>query len=147
MTRTEELIQRGAEVRGKAGSNGAPFVKWPEEEYAFLEGVVKELWEGLHGLNAVIELSDSSDYLGIQGTVNVGLDKAALKDKITPEDVGSKFHIAFEGWGEGKASGNPFRMFTVLRMKPSENGQDTSTALSNAPQQEEPPPPTDEDRS
>ena len=45
MTRTEELIQGGAEVRGKAGSNGdnPPFVVWPEEEYAFIEGVVKEI--------------------------------------------------------------------------------------------------------
>ena len=47
--------------------------------------------------------------------VNLGLYAAALKGKITDQDVGQKFHVAFEQWAESKG-GNRFRSFAVIPM-------------------------------
>ena len=51
--------------------------------------------------------------------VNLGLYAAALKGKITDQDVGKKFHIAFEQWAESKG-GNKFRSFAVIPMAKSD---------------------------
>lgn len=132
MTRTEELKLQGAEMRGDTGGgDNPPFVKWPDEGYAFIEGVVKDVWEGPYSLNVVLEVSDASDNLEVERTMNLGLVHAALKGSITPEDVEKEFHIAFEGWGTGKASGNKFRSFTVLEMGSRKNGGETPTNLDS----------------
>ena len=130
MSRTDELRQSGGRERGGGGS-GAPFVKWGDH-YVWFEGRVKGTFKTKYGLAATIVVSEVSDHgLIAQGKnedgevytdtvnagkeVNLGLNSATLDGKITEEDVGKSFHIAFESWEEPKG-GNRYRNFTVIEL-------------------------------
>ena len=137
MSRTDELRIAGASERGvERESNGGvttvgdtPFVKWPQDDYAWVEGTVLEIWEGQYGENVKLSIIDSGPEDGpLPGsTVNVGLNSAALRDKVTKEDLGKGVHIAFCGWKES-CGGNRYRLFTVIEF----NGGNTETDLGVA---------------
>ncbi len=91
--------------------NESPFVKWSDEP-AFIEGTVIGTWSGEYGLNVKFNLSQSSPSLGLDDRATLCLSHVSLRDTITPEDVGKEFHVAFEGWIQGKK--NRFRDFVVL---------------------------------
>ena len=111
--------------------SGAPFVKW-NDDYAWLEGEVTGTFKTKYGLAATIAVDRVSDNgLNTQGRdedgnnyqgnvrggeeVNLGLGSATLEGKITEEDVGKNFHIAFEGW-EAPKGGNRYRCFAVVEL-------------------------------
>ena len=136
MTRTEELRNAGQESRGPAQGEtqyeNLPWVKWGDS-YNYIEGVCTKFFETKYGLCCEFQVEDvySDSPLQATGTnesnerfevqvlpgkaVNLGLYAAALKGKITDQDVGQKFHVAFERWGESKG-GNRFRSFAVIPM-------------------------------
>jgi hypothetical protein len=131
-TRTETLREKGA--RQRSSGDRAPFVNWPDE-YAFIEGVVTDLWEGKYGKVARMRVAAVSDgLLAVDGegedrkefainfddVVNVGLSYASLRETIEEQDQGSAFHIAFEGWDTTKG-GQKFRLFRVIDL-PNEEG-------------------------
>ncbi len=104
-----------------------PFVRWPDV-YAYLEGLVLEIWEGTFGPVCRLLLSKCENLVGISGKgadkvehelqpgmeVNLGLTNAGLKT-IDKELIGKMLHVAFEHWGETR-DGNPFRSFRVLEL-------------------------------
>lgn len=125
MSRTDDLRNRGATDR--TGGGGA-FVRWPKDDrHVWIEGEVRELWESEYGPAVSLRVSAVDGVVagGGEGSpardiipgeeVNVGLNYASLKDAVRPEDVGTKLHFAFEGWGETK-SGDNFRRFAVLEV-------------------------------
>jgi hypothetical protein len=135
MTRTNELRQAGALRRGEPKGNEralllepTPFVKWPAEEHAWVEGEVKGLWSGNYGENVTLTVTGhSNELMGktrdvevsivTEMEVNVGLNPSTLRDTITDADEGKRLHIAFEGWKEpANGSGNRYRLFTVLEI-------------------------------
>ena len=63
--------------------------------------------------------------------MNLGLYSAALKGKITDQDVNKKFHIAFEQWGESKG-GNRFRSFAVIPMGEAKSNVEKVKEVLNA---------------
>jgi len=128
--RTEELAAAGAVRRGlpasESDSSGerTPFVEWPSDGQAWVEGSLVEVWEGSWGLNATIVISGVSDGLGpregdpfkVGERVNVGLSAAALKETVSKEQIGGPaLHFAFLGWAESNA-GNRYRRFMVLEV-------------------------------
>ena len=127
--RTDELLRDGAKEVG--GGPAVPFVKW-SDVYAYLEGLVLEIWEGPHGPVCRFRLSECENLVAISGKgadkvehklqpgmeVNLGLSYAGLKT-IDKERVGKILHVAFEHWGETR-DGNPFRSFRVLEL-PDDN--------------------------
>ena len=147
MSRTDELRASGAvartkEVSGDGSSEPVPYVKWADE-YAYVEGQVKELWDSPkgYGESVSIELTSCSDNLvGKLGTeivaispggrVNVGLGSATLQGTITAADVqqGKHFHIAFMRWQE-PANGNRYRVFAVLEVAAPEAEEQGIVAL------------------
>lgn len=130
MSRTDELRNRGARERG--GGGGAPFVDWPDEPPAWVEGRVIGLWESQYGHNATIKVADHSTGLQVKGKdeegkkytesakagmeINVGLNYKALEDSVTDDDVDRLLHFAFEHWGKSASTGNHYRDFTVLEV-------------------------------
>lgn len=125
--RTEELKKQGAEVRGNNNEEGSPFVRWPEEP-AYVEGEVIDVWNSKHGAVVTVKVAQSSDNLSIDAeSVNVGLSHKMLEDAIRHSDIGGVFHIAFDGWGKSKSSGNRYRLFTVLCISPSKQPVDVTT--------------------
>lgn len=133
MSRTDELKRGGATDRTGSGG-GVPFVKW-DEDYAWVEGDVKNVWTGQYGDSATMEVTNVSPGLRFKGKdedgrevqgavkvgdeINVGLNSAALEGTITKDDQGKSFHVAFEGWQEPKRVGaNRYRVFTVLDITP-----------------------------
>ena len=128
MSRTEDLARSGATSIG-GGGGGASFVKW-DDEYAWVEGRVREIWESQYGKVALLEVTAASDTLRVTdkddegnktsvGVVagddlNVSLNYAGLKG-INAGHITATIHIAFEGWGETKA-GQRFRAFRVLEI-------------------------------
>ena len=138
MSRTDELKASGAvartkEVSGDASMEPAAYIKWGDE-YAYVEGQVKELWDSPkgYGESVAMALTACSDNLmGKLGTeivaitgserVNVGLGSATLKGTITAADVqqAKHFHVAFMRWQE-PANGNRYRVFAVLEVAPPE---------------------------
>lgn len=133
MSRTDELRKHGGRERAGSGTGGShPFVKWGEE-YAWLEGRLIDTWEGQFGLTGVMEISavgaaplsatgkdeDGKEFTVqvVAGeTVNVGFNHSSLQGKITDEDEGKNWHIAFEGWQKSKSTGNRFRVFAVIEL-------------------------------
>lgn len=131
MSRTDDLRQRGARDR-IGGGGGAPFVDWPRQPPAWVEGRVLRLWETKYGIAVTIKVQARSNGLQYKGKdedgnpvngsvepsqeVNVGLNYAALRDSVTETDIGVAMHFAFESWGESKASGNHYRNFAVLEL-------------------------------
>jgi|TARA_R110000824_G_scaffold100098_5_gene238000 hypothetical protein len=133
MSRTQELQRAGAVRRGEPANGEAstldptPFVKW-QDEHAWVEGEVKDLWSGHYGENVTLTVTSHST--GLVGKakdvevevapktdVNVGLNASTLKDTVSEEDKGKHLHIAFEGWREpAKPGGNRYRLFTVLEI-------------------------------
>ena len=110
--------------RTSTRSSATPFVVWPKEDHAYVEGLLVKLWEGTHGPVARISVHEASDNVeGVTGSgdaqyrtvieagseVNLGLNYAAL-DGIGESQVGKVVHVAFTGWGETKG-GNSFRRF------------------------------------
>ena len=125
-SRTEELRNRSDAVPLSNGDS-APFVRWPEEGYTYVEGLLEKLWEGTWGPVARILVHEASENAeGVIGSgdeeirtvieagneVNLGLNYAALKG-ISESDIGKVVHVAFTGWGEVR-EGNSFRHFTVI---------------------------------
>lgn len=136
MTRTSDIRGRGRERQGSGGGSGTPFVKWGDD-YAWLEGKVTNTWEGRYGLSATIEVTKVGgaeirakgrtedgelidERVGARSEVNVGLNFATLKDKITEDDEGAEFHIAFESWEEPKGGGDRYRIFAVVELESRE---------------------------
>ena len=147
MSRTDELRASGAvartkEVSGDTSMEPAPYIKWGDD-YAYVEGQVMELWDSPkgYGESVAMALTSCSDGLmGKLGTeivpiserVNVGLGSATLKGTITAADVqqGKHFHVAFMRWQEpANASGNRYRVFTVLEVAAAEAGEQGIVAL------------------
>jgi len=129
MSRTEQLRHGGGRERGGSGG-GAPFVKWGDD-YAWFEGRVVSTFETKYGLAAVMEISDvGGGTLRAEGKdedgedtsttvtpgteVAIGTQSATLQGKIEQGDVGKHFHVAFEGWEQGKQ--NKYRVFTVIEL-------------------------------
>ena len=129
MSRTDELRGKGARDRTGSGG-GSPFVRWAED-YAWVEGTVKSIWQTQFGPAVEMEVTNCSpnvetagkdeDGASFQGkvkvgeTVNVGLNNKMLEGSITTDDVGRDFHVAFEGWQNPQKHGaNRYRVFTVL---------------------------------
>lgn len=130
MSRTDEVRGRGRE-RGGSGAGGAPFVRWGDS-YAWVEGRVAGSFSTKYGLAVTIDLSnvggapleaqgrdeEGADFtVGIKSgmRVNVGTQSTTLTGKITAEDEGKNFHVAFEGWEEPKG-GNRYRVFSVIEL-------------------------------
>jgi len=133
MSRTDDVRGKGRERGGTGG--GAPFVRWGER-YAWIEGRVAGSFNTKYGLaitldvlgvgGAVLEAQgrdeDGNDFTtrveaGIK--VNVGTQSATLAGKITADDEGGIFHVAFEGW-ESPKGGNRYRVFTVIELSDRE---------------------------
>jgi len=127
-SRTDDLRHSGASERGGGAGGGAPFVKWGDD-YTWLEGEVTGSFTTKYGLAVTLKVvavsengvdtqgmdEDGNRYEGVVTvgqSVNIGTQSATLKDKIVAEDVGKTFHVAFEGWDEGKQ--NRYRCFTVI---------------------------------
>ena len=147
MSRTDELKASGAvartkEVSGDASMEPAAYIKWGDE-YAYVEGQVKELWDSPKGYGESVAMaltSCSDNLMGKLGTeivaitgserVNVGLGSATLKGTITAADVqqGKHFHVAFMRWQE-PANGNRYRVFAVLEVAPPEAEEQGIVAL------------------
>lgn len=134
MSRTEELRQGGGRERGGAGG-GAPFVKWGDE-YTWVEGKMTGSFQTKYGLAVTLDVTGvHSGGLQAQGRdeegnnftdevragepVNIGTQSAALQGKITEDDVGKHFHVAFEGW-EHPQGGNRYRVFSVIEITPDD---------------------------
>jgi len=149
MSRTAELKASGAvartkEVSGDVSMDPAPYVKWGDD-YAYVEGQVMELWDSPKGYGESVSIaltSCSDNLMGKLGTeivaisagerANVGLGSATLKGTITAADVqqGKHFHVAFMRWQEpANASGNRYRVFTVLEVAAAEAGEQGIVAL------------------
>ena len=129
-TRTEELAAAGAVRRGlpaaetDSGGERTPFIDWPPEGPAWIEGELVEVWEGTWGDNATLTITGVSGGLSprdgqpfkIGERVNVGLSPAALKDTVSKDQIGGPpLHFAFLGWAESGA-GNKYRRFMVLEV-------------------------------
>lgn len=129
MSRTDELRRGGGTERGGSGG-GAPFVKWGDD-YCWLEGQMTGSFSTKYGLAVTLKVTGVSDggltaqgkdedgnqfteNVQAGGEVNIGTQSAALAGKITADDVGKNFHVAFEGWEQGKQ--NKYRVFTVIHM-------------------------------
>ena len=127
-SRTEELRNRSDAVPLSNGDS-APFVRWPEEGYTYVEGRLQKLWEGTWGPVARILVDEASENAeGGMGSgdeeirtvieagneVNLGLNYAPLEG-ISELDIGKVVHVAFTGWGEAR-EGNRFRRFEVFRI-------------------------------
>ena len=130
MSRAEELRRAGATILAdksvgeKVGAT--PFVRWPGNTPAWVEGELTEIWEGKYGHNATIIATGCSEGLTAGGgdTVaypvegnagqkfNVGLSSATLKDRVTEEHIGEVLHFEFLGWVE-PANGNRYRHFEI----------------------------------
>ena len=130
VSRTDDLREGGARERGGSVS-GAPFVKWGDD-YSWFEGEITGTFKTKYGLAVTFDVQHVSDNgLDTQGRdedgnnfqgsarsgeeVNVGFGSATLEGKITEEDVGKVFHIAFEGW-EAPKGGNRYRIFAVVEL-------------------------------
>jgi hypothetical protein len=130
MSRAEELRAAGATILAdkSAGEKvgATPFVRWPGNTPAWVEGELKEIWEGKYGHNATIVVTGCSEGLTAGGEVtaaysveegvgqrfNVGLSSATLKDRVTDEHIGEVLHFEFLGWVE-PANGNRYRHFEI----------------------------------
>ena len=155
MSRTDELRASGAVARTRDVSEGgstepAPYIRWADD-YAWVEGQVKELWDSPKGYGESVSMAlttCSDNLVGKLGTeivaisagqrANVGLGSATLQGTITAADVqqGKHFHVAFMRWQE-PANGNRYRVFTVLEVAPPEAEEQGIVALK-APAVEEP---------
>ena len=127
--RTDDLIAAGSTRIGApapddGGLVSTPFVAWPSEGPAWIEGRVTELWTGQYGMNATITVTASSDGLAgkggtpflVGGRANVGLNAASLRDTVDDTHInGAVIHFAFLGWAES-SQGNKYRRFTVLEV-------------------------------
>ena len=136
-TRTQALRDGGAQRRNRGDS--APFVVWGDG-YAWLEGLVTDLWQGKWGDVARMRvLAASTNLVAADGkdqdrveipveedsVVNVGLSYAQLAGSLTEEDQGQTFHVAFVGWAKTKA-GQQLRRFEVYPMNgDASDGQDS----------------------
>lgn len=127
MSRTDELKRSGATPIGRGSGGSAPFVKFGDD-YAFVEGVVVDIWKGEYGRVAKIRTTEVSENLVAQinadeptepvrngETVNVGLNFAALEE-VTDSFLGATIHIAFIEWGMTKSQ-QRFRSFDVLEVE------------------------------
>ena len=149
MSRTDDM-RRGGNVRGGSGG-GAPFVAWGDD-YTWLEGEVVGSFATKYGLAVTMKVNGVSDNgvttqgkdedgnrvsgsAQVGGEVNVSMSSSALEDKIVATDVGKFFHVAFEGWVEGKS--NKYRAFTVIELDGADDG------VSAAPSAWDGPEPTD----
>ena len=153
VSRTDDLRAGGASERaGSGGSGGAPFVKWGDD-YGWVEGKITGTFKTKYGLAGTMMVGSVCDggleTQGVddegnrfQGTVrvganvNIGLGMATLEDKITQEDKGKSFHVAFEGW-EHPQGGSRYRIFTVVELE--ERPQRSAEGLETVP-------PSDDDR-
>ena len=127
--RTDDLIAAGstrigAPAQDDGGLPSTPFIAWPSEGPAWIEGRVTELWDGQYGRNATITVTACSLGLGgkegapfiVGGRANVGLSSASLRDTVDDTHVGGAvIHFAFLGWAES-SQGNKYRRFTVLEV-------------------------------
>ena len=147
MSRTDELKASGAvartkEVSGDASMEPAAYIKWGDE-YAYVEGQVKELWDSPKGYGESVSMALTScsegltgklgtEIVGISGgqRANVGLGSATLQGTITAADVeqGKHFHVAFLRWQE-PANGNRYRVFAVLEVAAPEADEQGIVAL------------------
>ena len=147
MSRTGDLRQGGGRERG--GSGGGPFVRWGDS-YAWFEGLVSGTFKTKYGLAASMKVTAVSDHgLIAQGKnedgaiytdtvdagdeVSLGLNSATLDGKITENDVGKTFHVAFEGWEEPKG-GNRYRAFTVIELTERGSEPEPEPAAAGVPE-------------
>ena len=131
MSRAEELRAAGATILADKSVGervgATPFVRWPGDTPAWVEGELKEIWEGKYGHNATIIVTGCSEGLTAGGEVtasfsveegvgqkfNVGLSSATLKDRVTEAHLGEVLHFAFLGWVEPTNGGNRYRNFEI----------------------------------
>jgi hypothetical protein len=131
MSRAEELRRAGATILADKSVGervgATPFVRWPGNTPAWIEGSLTELWEGKYGTNATIIVTGCSEGLTAGGEVtasypveegvgqkfNVGLSSATLKDRVTDEHIGEVLHFEFLGWVEPTNGGNRYRHFEI----------------------------------
>ena len=119
MSRAEELRAAGATAIGGArieGTTSTPFVAWPSNATAWVEGTVEELWEGKYGTNATIVVTNSDGLeaeIRVGAKANVGLSSATLKDRVTEDHIGEVLHFEFLGWVEPTNGGNRYRHFEI----------------------------------
>lgn len=144
-SRTDEVRGKGRE-RGGASGGGAPFVRWGDK-YAWLEGEMVGSFDTKYGLAVTLKVTnmggakleyqgkdeEGTEYSGaveVGQEVNVGTQPATLREKIVADDKGKSFHIAMEGWEQGKA--NKYRVFTVVELTEREPAA-TAAGISGAP--------------
>lgn len=137
MSRTDDLRKSGGRERG-GSSGGASFIKWGES-YTWVEGTVVGSFDTKYGLAVTLKVSalhengieaqgkddDGKEYsqpVAVGEEVNLGTQSATLRDKITADDKGRSFHVAFEGWAQGKQ--NKYRVFTVVELTERAPGGD-----------------------
>ncbi len=131
--RTDELRHSGGTERGGSSGGGAPFVKW-NDKYAWLEGEITGTFTTKYGLAVTMKVQalhenglatqgrdeDGNNYQStakVGEEVNIGMGSATLDGKITAEDMGKVFHVAFEGWEDPKGGGNRYRLFAVIELE------------------------------
>ena len=133
-SRTEELRKRSDAVPLSNGDS-APFVVWPKEDYAYVEGRLEECWEGIYGPVARISVHKASEnaeggigsgderyrtVIEAGNEVNLDLSYAAFPG-ISESQIGKVVHVAFTGWGETR-EGNRYRQFEVFALDEPESG-------------------------
>lgn len=134
--RTDELRNSGKTERRNVDGDRSdtPWIKWGDR-YNWVDAKCMGFFETKYGLCVTLHVTDCYDGRGLKAngtnsegedytvivepemTVNLGLYSAVLQGKITTDDEGKYFHIAFEQWGESRG-GNKFRMFTVIPLDP-----------------------------
>lgn len=140
----------GATILGTATSDDGsfyPFVEWPAEGEAHVEGFIEVIKEGQYGPNATMLLSDVSEGLGsregppftVGDRVVVSLSSKVLEDHLDALRAaagvdGLKVMIAFLGWGKSKA-GNSYKRFQVA-IWPKEEGHEPAAATELPPSKE-----------
>lgn len=102
-----------------------PFVTWPDESGAWIEGVVQHAWEGDYGPVLELRVEGSARVTGVIGagndkqgvainvgdTVNLGLGLAAL-ERLAGVPIGAGIRVGFAGWDTNRA-GQKFRKFKI----------------------------------
>lgn len=155
-SRTEELRTKGGSERGGSGGGGSPFVRWGDD-YGWLEGKMTGSFDTKYGLAVTLKVTrvceaglesqgrnedgkDYTDAVRVGEEVNIGTQPTTLREKITKEDVGKTFHVAFEGWEQGKQ--NKYRVFTVIELTEARPAPAAASA-SGAPNPWDGPTPAD----
>lgn len=127
--RTEELLQGGGKKRSGGGGTGAPFIRWPDQPPAYVEGRITAHFSTQYGDAVEVEVSQASENMRcgdkndphlvtVGSQVAVGLQAAALEGAgISQEDIGKTMHFAFRDWVKSGRTGNDYRDFVVIEVE------------------------------